>query len=396
MPPGVVQLQAKGDKEIYLTESPQMDVFKYNYYRYVNYAAETLVLPLNDNVQFGKQTFCKIDKYGHLLSKLYLHVKLPELTKNGGSYVCWTDNIGMALFSKPIELEIGGVIVDYIYPQFCDMWDDLSNSNKQFGRNLMTLKSDTSVSNKYNATRSTDLIIPIEFWFTKSYAMALPIVAMRNQQIRVNFYFRNFADLINYDGNTPDSVGVLQSQLLAEYIFLDDSVLSNYITKKQTYIVEQIHYQGDLVIPQNQTVFNTTLKFTKPTKEIVFAMVEQQNVNTNNYFVYSRSDGDPLIESATLMLDGSRRFDNLPEFYYRSIVPDSIHSTIPLKYIYCIPFSIRPDDSTQPTGHINMDRFTDVVLSLKMCKGNANCKIYIYGVCYTLVTVENGVLTVSN
>ncbi|NBU33773.1 hypothetical protein EB118_01950 [bacterium] len=395
MPPGIIQLQAKGDKDMYISENPQISVFKYNYYRSMNFAAETIVLPLNDNVNFGKATSCKIEKYGHLLSKLYLCVKLPMLTQNGGSYACWTDNIGRALFSKPIELEIGGVVVDYCYPQFLDMYSDLTESAPVSGRNLMTLKSDTYVSNQRNATQETDLIIPIEFWFTKNYTLALPLLAMYQQQVKLNMYFRDFSELVNYDGDEPDRVEVSGSQMLAEYIFLDDQIISDYQQNTHTYLIEQIHFQGNESIPANQPLFNTALKFTKPTKEIVFACVETGNIENNNYFVYSRSsDNRAPIKSATLLLDGSRRFDNLPEFYFRSVVPYAIHKTVPSKYIYCIPFSIRPEDN-QPTGHFNPERFTDVTLNLNMTPDNPPMSIFIYGVCYTIVQIQNGVLTVA-
>ena len=141
MPVGILQIQAKGIDDVYLTQNPEIDIFKYNYYRFVNYAAETMPLELNSNVEFGKKTFVKVEKYGHLLSKLYLHVKLPPLVKNGGTYASWCDNVGYAIFNDAIELEIGGVVVDKIYPQFLNMWDDLTGT-KQIGRNLMTLKSD--------------------------------------------------------------------------------------------------------------------------------------------------------------------------------------------------------------------------------------------------------------
>lgn len=393
MPPGIVQLQAKGDKDVYLSENPQINVFKYSYYRSLNFAAETIVLPMNDNVIFGRGTSCKIERYGHLLSKLYLCLRLPPLTPNGGSYACWTDNIGRALFSKPIELEIGGVVVDYCYPQFLDMYSELTRRDP--GRDLMTLRSDVFVAQKSNAVQETDIIIPIEFWFTKNYAMALPLVAMFQQQIKINMFFRDFHELVNYDGDLPQRVEVSGSQFLAEYIFLDDQVLLDYTRNPHVFVAEQIHFQGNESIPENQPLFNTALKFTKPTKEIVFACVETENIANNNYFCYSRSsDNRPAIESATLLLDGSRRFDNLPEFYFRSIVPSAIHSFVPVKYVYCMPFSIRPEDN-QPTGHFNPDRFTDVSLNLNMRRGNGAMKIYIYGVCYTVVTIANGVLTVA-
>lgn len=394
MPVGILQIQAKGPNDVYLTENPEIDIFKYNYYRFVNYAAEMISIPLNSNIEFGKKTSVKIEKYGHLLSKLYLRVKLPPLVKNGGTYASWCDNVGYALFSDPIELEIGGVIVDKIYPQFLDMWDELSNT-KQVGRNLMTLKSDLYTSGKFNAIREVDLLIPLDFWFTRKYNSALPLIAMFSQDVKINFYFRDFGQLVNYDGSEPDSVGVIKSELLAEYLFVDDIILDKYVKNKQTYIMDQIQFQGEETIPANLTIYNTTLKFNKPCKEIILACVDKSNYDTNNYFNYSNSlDEGSLVESMSFLLDGKKRFDNLPESYYRLIVPDCVHSNIPLKYIYCIPFSLRPEDN-QPTGLINLDRFTDVTISLNMKSVHNICKFYVYGICYNLVTVENGFLRIT-
>ena len=395
MPPGIIQLQATGTEDAFLSQNPQINVFKYNYYRYANFAVEPQILTLNDNVTFGKKTYVQILKYGHLLSKLYLHIKLPVLTPKSGTYACWSDNIGHAIFSDPIELEIGGVIVDKIYPQFLDMWDELTNGSRNLGKNLMTLKGDFYSANKYNASKNVDLLIPLDFWFTKQYNMALPLVAINSQQIKINFSFRNFNDCINYDGIIPpDPVSVLTSNVIAEYVFLDDIVLKTF-NESQTYLINQVQYYGDETIQPNLPVYNTTLKFNKPVKELVMTLVDQRNYDSNNYYVYSNSDNDnPLLTDMTLLLDGKRRFDNMPEFYYRSIVPDSIHSNIPLKYIYCIPFSIRPEDN-QPTGHINIDNFNDAVLQLSLPSNNPITRLYVYAVCYNTVVIEGGFLKMS-
>jgi len=394
MPAGILQIQAKGPDDVYLTQNPEIDIFKYNYYRFVNYAAEMIPLPLNSNIEFGKKTSIKIEKYGHLLSKLYLRVKLPSLVKNGGTYASWCDNVGCALFSEPIELEIGGVVVDKMYPQFSDMWDELSNT-KQLGRNLMTLKSDLYTSGKYNAIKEVELLIPLDFWFTRKYNCALPLIAMFSQDVKLNFYFKDFGQIVNYDGSEPNAVGVLKSELLAEYLFVDDIILDKYVKNKQTYIMDKVEFQGEETIPENMTIYNTTLKFNKPCKEIIFACVDKANYDTNNYFNYSNSlDEGSLMDSISFLLDGKKRFDNLPESYYRLIVPDCVHSNIPLKYIYCISFSLRPEDN-QPTGLINLDRFTDVIISINMKNVHNRCKFYAFGICYNLVTIENGFLRIS-
>lgn len=395
MPPSILQLQSVGVQDIFLTKDPQINIFKYMYYRYVNFAADIVRLTLSDVATFNKRTTCIIPKKGHLLSKLHLHIKLPELVKTSGSYLSWTETIGYAIFSDPIELEIGGVVVDRIYPQFLDMWDDLSNANKQNGRNFMLGKSDYFISNYTNASKPLDLIIPLDFWFTKQYNSALPLLSMYNQDIKINFKFKDFSQLINYDGSEPTSVNIIDSHVYAEYIFLDEPILEQFQKQKHVYVIEQVQYNGDEIIPQNSTIHNTSLKFNNPIKELLFACAEKTVVENNNYFAYSNSLTETsLISEAALLLDGKQRFEFLPEFYFRSIFPDNVHSSIPMKYIYSMPFSLKPEDN-QPTGSINMSRFNDITLSLKLPPGNLDCYLYVFGVNYNILTIENGSFTLE-
>lgn len=390
MSPSIFQLQALGIQDVYLTKDPQINIFKYNYYRYVNFATDTVKLDFNSSATFGQKSTCEIPKRGHLLSKLYLHIRLPKIVFSTGEYASWSDTIGYGIFSDPIELQIGGVVVDRLYPQFMDAWDELTN-NKQMGKNFMLLKSDTYVSNLKNASKDVDLVIPLDFWFTKHYNMALPLLSMFNQDIKINFKLRNSSECINYDGDTqPIIQDIITSNIYAEYIFLDDIILRQFQQQKHQYIIQQVQYNGDEIITNSTNVYNSDLKFSHPCKEIVFFAVETDNINTNNYFSYGKKDDElPLIEEASLLLDGKYRFDHLPEFYYRTIFPDSVHSVIPMKYVYTMPFSIRPEDN-QPTGSLNMSRFNDITLALKLCKNNPQMKLFVFAISYNILTIENG------
>lgn len=131
MSPSLLQLQAVGLQDLFLTKDPQINIFKYNYYRYVNFATETVKLELNENITFGKRITCDVPKRGDLLSKMHLHIRLPPIVKNGGTYASWSDTLGYAIFDDYIELQIGGEIVDKVYPQFCNVWDELTTSSKK-------------------------------------------------------------------------------------------------------------------------------------------------------------------------------------------------------------------------------------------------------------------------
>lgn len=395
MSPSLLQLQALGSEDVYLTKDPQINIFKYNYYRYVNFATETVKLETNIVSNFGKKMTCEISRRGHLLSKLHLHIKLPQLVKKDGSYACWSDTIGYSIFSEPIELMIGGIVVDRLYPQFLNAWDELTTSDKRLGKNLMLLKSDVYSANFDNATKPYDLIIPLDFWFTKDYNLALPLLSMHHQSIKINFRLRPFEECINYDGTLePDYVPIVTSSIYAEYVYLDEVILQQFKSQKHTYLIQQVQYNEDEVIPAGTSFYNTRIKFTNPCKELVFFAVEKPNITNNNHFVYSKSvDDSPLILAASLLLDGKLRFDNLPEFYYRVIFPQNIHSVIPLKYIYTMPFSIRPEDN-QPTGSLNLSRFNDITLALTTTD-TVEMNLYVFGISYNIVTVENGMLTME-
>jgi hypothetical protein len=393
MSPGLLQLQSVGEQDVFLTQSPQINIFKYSYYRYVNFATEVVKLPINTVVNFNKKASCEISKRGHLLSKLYLHLKLPALVKKSGEYVCWSDTLGYAIFSDPIELEIGGVVIDKLYPQFLDIWDEFSNIDKTLGRNFMTMKSDYYNSTKHNAIKPFDLIIPLDFWFCKNPNQALPIVSMYSQDIKINFKLKAFSDVINYDGLEPDPVNIIESHIYAEYIFLDDIILPKFQEQRHTFVIDQIQYNELEIISGSAVTYNSILKFNHPVKELFWGCVEKRNIDNNNYFVYATDDELPIISEAALLLDGVYRFDYLPEFYFRSIFPNNVHSTIPMKYVYCLPFAIKPED-TQPTGSINMSRFSDVMLSLKF-NPHYECFLYVFALSYNILTIEKGTFTLE-
>jgi hypothetical protein len=392
---GTLQLQARGIQDIYLTKDPDINVFQYQYFRYVNFANDLYKIPLHDQATFNSKTHVVIPKKGHLLSKLYLHLKLPRLVKTSGTYVCWSDAIGYSIFNNPIELHIGGVIVDKLYPVCMDILDELSTTSNKLGHDRMIMKSDIWRSAIHNSDKEVDLMIPLNFWFTKHYSMALPLLSMTSQEIQINFNFADFNKVINYDGlAAPNRVDILDSNIFAEYIMLDDIVLDKFQQQKHQYVITQMVYNGDDNIPASKNLFSTKLNFNNPCKELLFCCVDKNNFDNNNYFNYSRlSDEATLIKEASLLLDGKHRYDNLlPEFIFRDYFPNIVHSVVPTKHFYVMPFALKPEDD-QPTGSLNMSRFDEILLNLKMNDNNPECKLYVFGIMYNIITIQAGILS---
>lgn len=76
---GLYQLIAKGPEDIYLTNQPEVTLFKTIYRRYSNFSIADKILRFDKSVGFGSKSVCKLRKYGDLLHKLTLIIDLPEI-----------------------------------------------------------------------------------------------------------------------------------------------------------------------------------------------------------------------------------------------------------------------------------------------------------------------------
>ncbi len=392
-------LQSKGVENLYLTQNPVVNVFKYVYAQYLDFATNLISLNLTETVNFGKKSSVIIPRDAHMLSKMYLYIKLPQLTPTSGTYACWSDTIGYGIFSSPIELTIGGTIIEKLYPEALDILDEFGlGKNKTLGMNEMLLKSDVFVSGIHNAERETELMIPLNFWFCKDYSLALPVLSLTNQEIKINFSFKNFQDVINYDGVTPpDTVSILDSKIFAEYIYFPQDFANAFMNKEHFYCVDQTVFNGLEKINTGSGIksYSSKLSFTNPLKELFFACVDSENYDTNNYFNYSMfGSEDSIVKEINMLFDNKFLFDSyFPESIFRQLYTNNNHTVIPDKYIYTIPFGIRPEDN-QPTGNIVLPYFSDVKLALKLNPNLINdVYLYIFGRVYNFISISNGNLT---
>ena len=387
-----LQLTAVGIQDTYLTVNPDINVFKYRYYRYLNFATEVAKIDLSDISDFGKKFFATIPFRGHLLSKLFLKVNLPPLQKKDGKFACWTNGLGYAIIDW-IELEINGISFEKIHGYFLDMYDELTVNDTDYGRRNMILKSDSYHATRYNASKNVELIIPLSFWFTKQPNSALPLhLFTKTTVVKVNIKFRKFDELIHYDGlDSPDPVQISDIQLFGEYVYLDEAVLSTFPSEPAPkYVITQVQSHERELIGGGADSYVSELKFNHPVSEIILAFSEKESQDNNDLFNYSdRTTEGPLIDSLGLTLDGHERFTMLPESYYRLAFPRSIHSVVPSKYVYCIPFSNRPEYN-QPTGSLNFSRFDSINLKAYRKTIGKILYLYLYAVNYNIMTVQDG------
>lgn len=393
MPGATLQLQATGIQDTFLlTNNIKNSFFEYAYFKYVNFATEIIKIPTNQRVNWGKKISVSVPRHGHLLSNLYLRLQLPKLTITSGTWAGYSDTLGYAIFDK-LELEIGGIIVETLQPQFMDITDELTQDNGRQGKNLMILKSDTYIATRFNALIDKTLMIPLPFFFTKQYNLSLPLVSLTNPAIKIHFELKNFDKCIHYDGNTPPTFQeIINADIYGEYMYLDEQILTEFENREHHFIVDSVQYNEIESISPNLTTHISTLKFNQPVRELLFILVDENSINNNDHFNYSRyNDQSPLLQSASLFLENQARFLDLPEIYLRTVFPYKQHSVIPNRYIYTMPFALNTE-TNQPTGTLNFSRFDNVSLHLKLTNNNPETFLYVFAVYHNFITISNGSL----
>lgn len=188
---GVMQLVAYGEQDIFLTQNPQITFFKVVYRRHTNFSIEQIPQTFTRTPNFGKRVSCVVSKSGDLIGNMFLVVTLPTIPQplNADGSIdtltkfAWIRKIGFGIV-KEIEIEIGGQSIDKHYGEWLNIWSELNGKkdkdiNKAIG-NIEELYNYSSTKREYK------LSIPLQFWFCRTSGLALPIMCLQYNDVKVN------------------------------------------------------------------------------------------------------------------------------------------------------------------------------------------------------------------
>lgn len=445
---GLIQLvTSNGEQDLYIIGNPQISFFSTIYRRHTNFSCETVNEIFGSSVGgipvgFGRTVECTLPTIGDLVSNLTLRVKLgslnPQLSTaleigehldhcvdrpcacalciqdelEEGDYFGWVNCLGHALI-KSTWITIGGVRIDKQYGEWMEIWSELTQTQeKRNGYYQMIGKVDHTCYTATTFVRDMELYIPLNFWFCNNYGLALPIIALYNQQVKIHIEFRPFNQLWVKNGNfngTPQEPS-FEASLMIEYIYLDLDERKQIYESSHMFLIEQV--QSSLDHDASLIYNNINLYLNHPTKEI-FWVLQRNDVTGapqgvydpttypigNDWFNYSSNkirstcyEKDPF-DVAVLQFNGENRFMPMPAKYFRLVQPYYRHTRNPLNYIYCYSFALRPEEY-QPTGHANFSRINTIRLVLKQHdtvnitgeKYHAN----IYTKNYNVITISEG------
>lgn len=353
----IAQLNYLGEEDNFLTRNPTKNFFGdiNDHYQYHNFSSFKEEIPFNTNN--SKILECVIEpSKGDYLRNMYLSFVLPPLVPNSGTFACYTNTIGYAIFER-IELKIGEKTFTKISEELeLDFYLESLNDISESKNTLIGKYNDVNLL-KNNATNESSFIVPLNFFFSKLTEKGIPIGLLKTQVVKVLVYLRDFTGYINYDGNVPPTnPGIKKINLLCEFSMLTDYQRSLLLKNQKNssmsiFISDSMYFTGS-------SALKLVTNFSGPAYEMFILIRQKVALENNDYFNYSvYGTGKNLLNTLRISFDGKEILKETDEKILRLLNNYNKHVVTP-RYIYNVNFSEDPKNLIQPSGSFNLSKVT--------------------------------------
>ncbi len=389
-----MDLAAIGPQNMYLTANPEITFFKQMYKKHTNFSMEEIAQNFMGVPDFGKTSTVQISRSGDLVHDMTLEITLPALSSSGGT-VAWTNNIGNQMI-KSTRYEIGSTKMDQHYGDFMHIWSELTiPEGHRHGYNVM-IGNTSALTTEAPTIPQTKIRVPLFFDFCLQPGLALPLIALQYHDVKFYVEFRQFSECYVSSSGTVAQQSLVDCQLYVNYIFLDVDERKKFAQNPHEVLVTELQFTGQ----ESFTASNTrqAINFNHPIKELIWVTQPQANTanGANRWSDYTDSgsnvsaayNGNSLLASAQLQLNGQDRFSLRDSGYFNQCVPLKRHTCSPSEGIYVYSFALKPEEH-QPTGTCNFSRIDNAYLMLNMNSAVAT-DFRVYGRNYNIIRYVSG------
>lgn len=277
MPGGLTQLTYYGYKNLAVSGNPEITYFKFLYRKHTNFSFESIEQTFNGSPGFGQTVVANIGKSADLLYKGFIRVVLPEVIPTSGKNFRWLNWIGHVLI-KEVSLEIGGNTIDKQYGEWLYIWNCMTQKPGQQSNYARLVGNVPRLVQPSTSTKpETILYIPLQFFFCQDPGLALPLIALQNQDIKIHVTFRNKNECYWSENGIEPNVGNLNASLYMHYIYLDAEEKAMFAKVSHQYLINQVQFSGDESITTTSAQIN--LKFTNISKSLLWVIQKDDHVN---------------------------------------------------------------------------------------------------------------------
>jgi len=285
---GVMQLVAYGVQDVYLTGNPQITYWKVIYKRHTNFAIEPIENSFQGTADFGKSSVTAlIQRNGDLITNCYLKATVSLTKQSGTGRYAFVKNLGTSML-RDFECTIGGTRMDRQLGDWMNVQHQLmGNRWKDQSYNNM-IGNIPELTELADADRTATLYVPLPFWFNRNNGLALPLIALQYHDVRINFNFNQYSQLVVTEGTANVKASITDALLVIDYIFLDSEERKRFATSAHEYLIEQLQTPDPDTIDQKNIKYR--LSFNHPCKFIAWEMQFGKYITGQKFFAYHPTD----------------------------------------------------------------------------------------------------------
>ena len=441
---GIFQLVAKGFDDIYLTDFPQVTLFKCVYRRIAAYSIYDDEILIKSRGNFSSTTTVKLENKADLLHKIYVVIDIPSInfnqkTTSDTSKYAWVKNLGNKLI-KNVSIKIGGQLIDSHSSELSYFINKIyKNSNHNRGLDILIGNTPDMYENNTYKIGNT-LYIPLQFWFNRHAGNALPLLCILYSDIELVIEMNNLSDVITSDKNATIGKKLkIKTKLYVQYIYLDEEERYRMAQAKLEYLIESFNYSG-LKIYTPQTLISTgdaqivsmnkdyitsdltniqlspeikyDIYLNDPTKYLIWyvkiidtSTQQSSDISDWNKFGYMVRDSSgnltniqTIFSSISIQMNGTNRENPKNEYIYSYVIPHSksLPSLDQGEYFYS--FALYPT-LLQPSGTANFSELSNASITMILSKTVANLikdnpnieiRVELWGCAYKILRVFSG------
>jgi len=367
---------------------------------------------------FGQEWSANISRAGDYLLQIWLRVEVPEVglkddEQNAGLQLRWTRNL-MHNLIRESSITFNDLSAARLDNYFLDFWAAFTvPAGKQVGySNMIGNYTDLiQPAPAGNTIRSFILNLPLPYFFTRDSGVALPTAALPYNEMRVQFWFRNWNELLIVDNpvvvpGVPPSRPPVSSELIGGtpslsnvYVWANYAIVSNDERKRmgcapRDILIEQVQTAPVQTFnPLNNRGPSYDIRFAHAIKALFFAV--RNTTTPSEWSVYTNtspkvgagavdfappfpSATDPIL-STTLIYENTQRLSQMGSDYFAQVQPYFQPSAvIPVEtgyhlYSYSLDFI-----ALDPMGSTNYGKLTNVSIvpyAADQCVAAANGSI---------------------
>ncbi len=363
-------------------------------------------VPLTQNAgnpNFNGDVAFQISRAGDYLLYVWLRATLPAVSVTppspsvAGSGIRWAANIGHNLIDLA-WITFNDLKVQEFDSYWLDMWSAFTvPASKRVGYNNMIGNISDLTTPSFSLPAYT-INVPLPFFFTRDTGVALPTAALPYNEMRIHFEFRDWRELLIFDGAvgpvnlvTPQSnINLSNVQLWANYAVVSNEERVKMGKCPRDMVIEQVQRNGGRAFPAAQigTAANANydIRMSHAIKALFWNVAntticnqaagnqarEWSNYTTggvcssepNDNQLINDLDGTDPISASSLLYENTYRLFEMGSDYFSLVQPYYHWTTIPENTGYHVySYALKPE-SMDPSASTNYGKLTNVSLQL--------------------------------